>query len=139
MPDEYKHRAYQNTPLPIGYSQTISQPYVVAYMLQILNLESCQRVLEVGTGSGYQTAILCEMGCEVYTVELIDELSKSAENKLHILGYDNVKFKIGDGNYGFSEGSPYDRIVVSAASEQIPDSLIDQLNEPKRQDNNTRG
>ena len=127
VPDEFKDKAYKNTPLPISHSQTISQPFVVAFMLQILNLMKGHRVLEIGTGSGYQTALLCEMGCDVYTVELNYELSKKAEKTLHLLGYKNIKFKIGDGHLGFEEGSPYDRVVVSAASEEIPDSLIDQL------------
>jgi len=129
VPDEVKDKSYSDTPLPIGYSQTISQPFVIAYMIQVLELKSGHRVLEVGTGSGYQTALLCEMGCEVFTVELIDELSSRAEQTLKLLGYRNVRFKVGDGHYGFEEGSPYDRIIVSAASEDIPDSLVEQLEE----------
>jgi len=129
VPDEYKEQSYKDRPLPIGFSQTISQPFVVAYMLQLLNLNSSHKVLEIGTGSGYQTAILCWMGCLVFSVELIEELSKRAEDVINSLGFKNVTFVIGDGHYGYKEGSHYDRIVVSAASETVPDSLIEQLND----------
>ena len=129
VPEEYKEQSYNDRPLPIGFSQTISQPFVVAYMLQLLNLNSTHKVLEVGTGSGYQTALLCDMGCRVFSVELIEELSKRAEEVINSLGFKNVTFVIGDGHYGYKEGSHYDRIVVSAASETVPDSLIEQLND----------
>lgn len=129
VPDEFKDKSYNNSPLPIGYSQTISQPFVVAFMLQVLNLVRGQKVLEIGTGSGYQTALLCELGCEVFTVELVEELSEFAKKTLQVHGYKNVKFKIADGHYGFKEESPFDRIVVSAASGEIPDSLVEQLKE----------
>jgi len=127
VPSRYKDKSYKDVPLPIGHSQTISQPFVIAYMLQKLNLNKGDRVLEIGTGSGYQTAILCEMGCDVYTVELIDELAQKARKTLSLIGYKDIKFKTGDGRCGFSEGAPYDAIVVSAASDDIPDALIDQL------------
>ena len=127
VPEEYRDKSYEDTPLPIGYSQTISQPYVVGYMLQELNLKKWHRVLEVGTGSGYQTAIICDIGCEVLTIELIEELSIKAKQTIHLLGYENVRFIVGDGHKGFEEASPYDRIIVSAATDEIPESLIDQL------------
>ncbi len=127
VPERYKDSAYKDVPLPIGHSQTISQPFVIAYMLQKLDLKKGDRVLEIGTGSGYQTAVLCEMGCDVYTVELIEELAQQARKTLSLAGYRDIEFKTGDGRCGFSEGAPYDAIVVSAASENIPDALTDQL------------
>lgn len=129
VPNEYKNRSYESTPLPIGSSQTISQPFVIAYMIQALKLRRGDKVLEVGTGSGYQTAILCEIGCKVYTVELIEELAKRAERTFYLMRYSNIKFKIGNARNGFEEGAPYDGIVVSAASEDIPSKLVYQLKE----------
>ena len=129
VPDDHKDKSYLDMPLPIGHAQTISQPFVVAFMLQRLELMKGHKVLEVGTGSGYQTALLSEMGCEVITVEFVEELSRRAELTLKNLEYKNVKFVVGDGRYGFEEGSPYDRIVVSAASGDIPENLIGQLND----------
>lgn len=127
VPDRHKDKSYSDIPLPIGHSQTISQPFVVAYMLEKLNLKKGDKVLEVGTGSGYQTAVLSELGCDVYTVEVIEELAQGARRALCLTGYRDIKFKTGDGRCGFPEGAPYDAIVVSAASEDIPAVLTDQL------------
>ena len=116
-----------DNPLPIGYGQTISQPSLVLQMTRELELEKTHKVLEIGTGSGYQTAFLAEFSGEVYTVERIAELSNKAKSRIEGLGYKNVHFKIGDGSYGWSEYAPYDRIIVTAAAGRIPDALIDQL------------
>lgn len=127
VPDQHKDKSYSDIPLPIGHLQTISQPFVVAYMLEKLNLKKGDKVLEVGTGSGYQTAVLSELGCDVYTVEFVEELAQGARRALCLTGHKDIKFKTGDGRCGFLEGAPYDAIVVSAASEDIPAVLIDQL------------
>ncbi len=127
VPGQHRDKSYSDIPLPIGHSQTISQPFVVAYMLEKLNLKNGDRVLEVGTGSGYQTAVLSELGCDVYTVELIEQLAQGARRALRLTGYRDIKFKTGDGRGGFPEGAPYDAIVVSAATEDVPAVLTDQL------------
>ncbi|MEW6456735.1 MAG: protein-L-isoaspartate(D-aspartate) O-methyltransferase [Acidobacteriota bacterium] len=127
--EEYLHLAYEDQPLPIGEEQTISQPYIVAYMTEKLNLEGDEKVLEVGTGSGYQTAILAEMAKEVYTIEVIEFLSLKAQKILEPFGYKNIFFKIGDGTMGWPEYSPFKRILVTAAPSKIPKTLIDQLGE----------
>ena len=119
--------AYSDGPLPIGHNQTISQPYIVAYMTEILQPDTHHTVLEVGTGSGYQAAILSKLVNHVYSIEIIPELGKEAANRLDKLGYDNVTVKIGDGYNGWEEHSPFDRIIVTAAPEQIPKKLVDQL------------
>ena len=119
--------AYADGPLPIGYNQTISQPYIVAYMTEILQPDTHHIVLEVGTGSGYQAAILSKLVNHVYSIEIIPELGKEAASRLDKLGYDNVTVKIGDGYNGWEEHSPFDRIIVTAAPEQIPKKLVDQL------------
>lgn len=119
--------AYTDRPLPIGYGQTISQPYIVALMTELLNLKAGDKVLEIGTGSGYQAAILSEITKEVYTVEIIEELGKSAKKRLKDLGYKSIKCKIGDGYYGWKKYAPFDRIMVTAAATHIPPSLIRQL------------
>ncbi|HAA26028.1 MAG TPA: protein-L-isoaspartate(D-aspartate) O-methyltransferase [Ruminiclostridium sp.] len=124
---KYKDYAGLDNPLPIGYGQTISQPSLVLQMTRELELEKTHKVLEIGTGSGYQTAFLAEFSGEVYTVERIAELSNKAKSRIEGLGYKNVHFKIGDGSYGWSEYAPYDRIIVTAAAGRIPDALIDQL------------
>ena len=126
LPRSRKH-AYENRPLPIGYGQTISQPYIVAVMTDLLDLNSSDRVLEIGTGSGYQAAVLAEIVKEVYTIEVIRELSISAERRLEKLGYKNVKTRIGDGYYGWEDHAPYDAIIVTAAAGHIPPSLFQQL------------
>ncbi|MEE8589471.1 MAG: protein-L-isoaspartate(D-aspartate) O-methyltransferase [Sulfurimonadaceae bacterium] len=120
-------RAYENRPLPIGYGQTISQPYIVAVMTDLLDLKHSDRVLEVGTGSGYQAAVLAEIVKEVYTIEVISELGVAAAKKLEKLGYKNVKTEIGDGYYGNEENAPYDAIIVTAAAGHIPPPLLKQL------------
>lgn len=132
VPPEYRDRAYTDYPLPIGYGQTISQPYIVALMTKLLNLERGERVLEIGTGSGYQAAILSELTDEVYTVEIIEELEKQAEGRLKDLGYTNVKVKHADGYYGWEEYAPYDAIIVTCAPDHIPQPLINQLKDGGR-------
>jgi len=127
VPEEYRIHSYEDYPLPIGEEQTISQPFIVAYMTELLELKEDNRVLEIGTGSGYQTAILAEIAKEVYTVELIESLSLRAQEVLSSLGYKNIKFLIGDGTYGWKEFSPYHRIIVTAASPKVPPALIEQL------------
>ncbi|MCS7180855.1 MAG: protein-L-isoaspartate(D-aspartate) O-methyltransferase, partial [bacterium] len=123
-----KDSAYDDCPLPIGEGQTISQPYIVALMTEALKLKEKEKVLEIGTGSGYQAAILAEIGCEVYSVERIETLAKRAEKVLSKLGY-KVRIKIGDGTLGWPEFSPYDKIIVTAAGPEIPESLLSQLSE----------
>ncbi|NIP31838.1 MAG: protein-L-isoaspartate(D-aspartate) O-methyltransferase [Candidatus Dadabacteria bacterium] len=122
-----KAYAYYDGPLPIGKSQTISQPYIVAYMTEVLNLKNGDKVLEIGTGSGYQTAILAEMGCEVFTIEIIRELAEKARIKLDELGYKNINYRIGDGYQGWEEYSPYDAILVAATAPELPNTLVQQL------------
>ncbi|MEA3433835.1 MAG: protein-L-isoaspartate(D-aspartate) O-methyltransferase [Campylobacterota bacterium] len=119
--------AYENRPLSIGYAQTISQPYIVAIMTDLLDLKPSDRVLEIGTGSGYQAAVLAEIVKEVYTIEVIRELGISAANRLEKLGYKNIKTHIGDGYYGWKAHAPYDAIIVTAAAGNIPPPLFKQL------------
>ncbi len=125
-------QAYNDYPLPIGEGQTISQPYIVALMIQSLGLTSRDRVLEIGTGSGYQTAILAEIAKEVFSVERIEELAKNADALLKRLGYGNVHIRVDDGTQGWIEKCPFDAIVVAAASPDIPGPLIDQLKDGGR-------
>jgi len=125
--DNYLNRAYNDSPLPIGYGQTISQPYIVAYMTEILNLNKNSRVLEVGTGSGYQAAIFSPIVKQVYTIEIIPELAKLAAVRLKDLGYHNIEVAIGDGYYGWNRYAPFDAIIVTAAAGHIPPPLIEQL------------
>ena len=127
IPGEYQSIAYGDHPVPIGYGQTISQPYIVALMTQILNLKQKDRVLEIGTGSGYQIAVLAEITGEVYTIEIIENLYKTATERLTRLGYKNVKTLCGDGYFGWKEHAPYDVIIVTAASDHIPPPLLGQL------------
>lgn len=119
--------AYADTPLPIGHGQTISQPYMVALMTDLLELDDDHVVLEIGTGCGYQTAVLSSVCAKVFSVEIIPELSQHAEKRLLKLGYSNIEFKCGDGYYGWAEHAPYDGIVVTAAASHLPDQLIKQL------------
>jgi protein-L-isoaspartate(D-aspartate) O-methyltransferase len=121
--------AYANHPLPIGYGQTISQPFIVALMTQELNLEPGDKVLEIGTGSGYQAAILAELEVEVYTIEIIKELAQEALERLLRLGYAEIQLRNADGYYGWSENAPFDAIIVTAAPDHVPQPLIDQLAE----------
>lgn len=127
VPDNQKQMAYRDSPLPIGYGQTISQPYIVAFMTESIQPEKGQKVLEIGTGSGYQAAVLAEIVDEVYTVEIIRELGVRAKRDLKKMGYNNIHIKIGDGYYGWEEHAPYDAIIVTAAAEYIPPPLIAQL------------
>jgi len=127
VPEDMWDMAYRDTPLPIGYGQTISQPYIVAYMTQMLNLTPDDRVLEVGTGSGYQVAILSQLASQVYTIERVEELSKCAEQVVRELEYTNVMFRVGDGGYGWPEAAPFDAIIVTAAAPEVPQPLIAQL------------
>lgn len=127
VPEAYRSSAYRDRPLPIGRGQTISQPYIVAYMTAAIEPDSTDRVLEVGTGSGYQAAVLAEIVDQVKTVEIVPELGREARARLERLGYGNVDVRIGNGYRGWSEHAPYDAIVVTAAPESIPDALIRQL------------
>jgi len=132
VPDDYKNDAYDDRPLPIGYGQTISQPYIVAFMTELLKVGSGDTVLEIGTGSGYQAAILAEFVNQVFTIEIVEKLGLSAREKLKTLKYRNVEVKIADGYDGWKEHGPFDGIVVTAASEYIPPPLIDQLKDGGR-------
>jgi protein-L-isoaspartate(D-aspartate) O-methyltransferase len=125
--EEYKSQAYEDHPIPIGKSQTISQPFIVAASLQALSLKRTESVLEVGTGSGYQTALLAALAQMVYSIERHSALAASAEEVLNELGINNVKIIVGDGSYGIPEFSPYDAILVSAAAPEIPGTLFEQL------------
>jgi protein-L-isoaspartate(D-aspartate) O-methyltransferase len=127
VPENLLSHAYSDEPLPIGEGQTISQPYIVAYMTEILALKGGERVLEIGTGSGYQTAILAEIAQKVFTVELISALSLRAQEALKKLKFTNILFKIGDGSYGWDEQAPFDAIMVTAAPDKVPHSLEEQL------------
>ena len=122
-----RESAYNDYPLSIGEGQTISQPYIVALMTQLLELKGGEKVLEIGTGSGYQAAVLAEIVEEVYTVEIYKSLSKKSEKLLNDLGYQNVKFKVGDGYYGWEEHAPYDAIIVTCAPDHVPPSLLQQI------------
>jgi protein-L-isoaspartate(D-aspartate) O-methyltransferase len=132
VPDEYKAQAYADRPLPIGYGQTISQPYIVALMTELLQLKNTDRVLEIGTGSGYQAAILAEVVAEVYTVEIIEALAVEAKARLERLGYANIHTLHADGYYGWEEHAPYDAIIVTAAPDHIPQPLVQQLKDGAR-------
>lgn len=127
LPEELRPHAYVDSPLPIGEDQTISQPSLVAFMTQKLGIEKSHKVLEIGTGSGYQTALLAELAKEVFSIEVRETLSRSAQSKLKTLGYQNIQFKIGDGTLGWKEKSPFDRVIVTAAATEIPDALLKQL------------
>ncbi len=125
-PGQVRH-AYENRPLPIGHGQTISQPYIVALMTDLLEPDADDVVLEVGTGSGYQAAVLAELVGRVYTIEIVEALATSAGERLQALGYDNVTTRLGDGYYGWEEHAPFDSIIVTAAASHVPPPLIDQL------------
>ncbi|MCJ7579914.1 MAG: protein-L-isoaspartate(D-aspartate) O-methyltransferase [Candidatus Aminicenantes bacterium] len=127
VPDKIRSHSYNDEPLSIGEGQTISQPYIVAYMTEVLKLADNIKVLEIGTGSGYQTAILAELVREVYTVEIIESLSIKSRLILAELGYENIQFKVGDGTLGWKEFAPFDAIIVTAAPRVIPQSLKEQL------------
>jgi protein-L-isoaspartate(D-aspartate) O-methyltransferase len=127
VPEPLRNLAYEDTPLPIGAGQTISQPYIVAYMTEALAVEPEHRVLEIGTGSGYQAAVLAEIAREVYTIEIVPELASRAERVLRELGYRNVHVRTGDGYLGWPERAPFPRIVLTAAPPEVPQTLVDQL------------
>jgi protein-L-isoaspartate(D-aspartate) O-methyltransferase len=127
VPAQYRSQAYADHPLPIGYGQTISQPYIVALMTQLLALEPSYRVLEIGTGSGYQAAILGEIVSEVYTVEIVKPLAAEAGERLARLGCENVRVRCADGYFGWEAHAPYDAIIVTAAAEEVPPPLLEQL------------
>ena len=127
VPGQVRDKAYENRPLPIGHGQTISQPYIVALMTDLLEPKRQHKVLEVGTGSGYQAAILAELVAEVFTIEIIEPLGNEAKERLKQLNYKNVHVRIGDGYYGWEEHGPFDGIVVTAAASHIPPPLIQQL------------
>jgi len=129
VPDRYADQAYKDRPLPIGHNQTISQPYIVALMTELLELDKTDKVLEVGTGSGYQAAILANIVSEVYSIEIVEPLAKRAKETLNRQGYNNVHVKIGDGYKGWEKYAPYDAIVVTCAPSDIPAPLKEQLAE----------
>ena len=127
VPGNLRDRAYDDGPLPIGEGQTISQPYIVAYMTQAIEPAKTDRVLEIGTGSGYQAAVLAELVQEVFTIEIVPSLAASSSALLNKLGYTNIRTREGDGYAGWPEAAPFDKIVVTAAPEKIPQALVDQL------------
>jgi protein-L-isoaspartate(D-aspartate) O-methyltransferase len=129
VPKQYQAQAYADHPLPIGHGQTISQPYIVALMTELLELETTDRVLEVGTGSGYQAAILAEIVAEVYTIEIIEPLATQARDRFQRLGYSNIHALHADGYFGWEENAPFDAIIVTAAPDHIPQPLVQQLAE----------
>jgi protein-L-isoaspartate(D-aspartate) O-methyltransferase len=132
VPDALQRRAYADTPLPIGHGQTISQPYIVAYMTAMLALEPHHKVLEIGTGSGYQAAVLAELTDQVYSMEIIPELATSADRRLKAAGYTSVRVRQGDGYNGWPSAAPFDAVIVTAAAEFIPPPLLNQLREGGR-------
>jgi protein-L-isoaspartate(D-aspartate) O-methyltransferase len=127
VPPEYHARAYDDAPLPIGHGQTISQPFIVAYMTEALELQSTDRVLEIGTGSGYQTAVLAEIAQEVYTIEILEPLATAAAETLQELEYTNIRGRHGNGYAGWPEVAPFDKIIVTAAPPEVPEALVAQL------------
>ena len=132
VPEKYRAFSYRDHPLPIGQGQTISQPYIVAFMTEALDLKPDEKVLEIGTGSGYQAAILAELVKEVYTIEIVEKLGKRARQTLEMLGYKNIHVKIGDGYKGWPEKAPFDAVIVTCAPERIPEALVQQLNDGGR-------
>jgi protein-L-isoaspartate(D-aspartate) O-methyltransferase len=127
VPDALLDSAYDDSPLPIGFGQTISQPYIVAYMTEQLRVEPTHRVLEIGTGSGYQAAVLATLVKDVYTIEIVPELGERARQTLAALGYTNVHVRVGDGYDGWPDQAPFDRVILTAAPEAIPEPLVRQL------------
>ena len=127
VPPDQQHNAYQNRPLPIGAGQTISQPFIVALMTDFMDIRATDKVLEIGTGSGYQAAVLAELARTVHTIEIVESLAREAAERLQKLGYGNVVTKIGDGYQGWAEHAPFDAIMVTAAPREVPQPLIDQL------------
>ncbi|MBN1503636.1 MAG: protein-L-isoaspartate(D-aspartate) O-methyltransferase [Candidatus Eisenbacteria bacterium] len=127
VPESYRKYAYADEPLPIGEGQTISQPYIVACMTEVLSLDKKSRVLEIGTGSGYQAAVLAEIAGEVYTIEIVEPLCKQAAETLTRLGYSRVHVRCGDGYRGWPEAAPFDAVIVTAAPDHVPQPLVDQM------------
>jgi protein-L-isoaspartate(D-aspartate) O-methyltransferase len=127
VPERVRPQAYEDFPLPIGSQQTISQPYIVALMTSLLDLKGGERVLEIGTGSGYQAAVLSKVAGEVYTIEILGSLSDAAQKAIGALGYGNIHFRVGDGYAGWPDAAPFDGILVTAAPEKVPQPLLDQL------------
>jgi len=132
VPADARVDAYEDGPLPIGYDQTISQPYIVAFMTEQLRLKPSDRLLEIGSGSGYQAAILAELVADVYTIEILEPLAKTAEATLQRLGYKNVHLRVGDGYQGWPEEAPFDAIIVTCAPDKVPPPLVDQLKDGGR-------
>ncbi len=132
VPENLQYAAYNDEPLPIGHGQTISQPYIVAYMTEALRLKGGEKVLEIGTGSGYQAAVLAEIAGDVYTIEIVEPLGKEAKAVLEEEGYQNIHCRVGDGYQGWPEAAPFDGIIVTAAPPSIPEPLIQQLKEGGR-------
>ncbi|MCZ6865095.1 MAG: protein-L-isoaspartate(D-aspartate) O-methyltransferase [Candidatus Dadabacteria bacterium] len=132
VPKEYLDSAYSDKPIPIEKEQTVSQPYMVALMTELLNSSPGKKILEIGTGSGYQSAILAETGCDLYTIEIIEDTAVNARKTLEKLGYSNIKYRIGDGYKGWEKNAPFEGIIVTAAPADIPDKLIEQLSQGGR-------
>lgn len=132
VPEPWREYAYTDSPLPIGYEQTISQPYIVAFMTEALQVQPSDKILEIGTGSGYQAAVLAELADSVYTIEIVEPLGTRARAVLDSLGYDNVRVKIGDGYQGWPEHAPFDAVIVTASPAEIPKPLQEQLREGGR-------
>jgi protein-L-isoaspartate(D-aspartate) O-methyltransferase len=132
VPEQMGGQSYSDGPLPIGYGQTISQPFVVAFMTEKLGLRPTDRVLEIGTGSGYQAAILAELAAKIYTIEIVEPLGKRAAQTLQRLGYKNVQVKIGDGYQGWPEYAPFDAVIVTCAPDHVPQPLVEQTREGGR-------
>jgi protein-L-isoaspartate(D-aspartate) O-methyltransferase len=126
VPQSLMLMSYQDTPLPIGFDKTISQPFIGALMLELLGVKPDTRVLEIGTGLGYQAAIMADMGAEVFSVEVVEEFAEAAKARFGVLGY-NIEVRVGDGSRGWLEHAPFDRILVTAAAEEVPSALVDQL------------
>ena len=127
VPKKLSTDAFENSPLPIGHGQTISQPFIVALMTEVLDVQTTNKVLEIGTGSGFQAAVLGELAQQVYTIEIVSDLAKNAATRLKDLGHDNVEVREGDGWYGWPEVAPFDKIMVTATAEEIPEKLVEQL------------
>lgn len=127
VPEDQRENAYGDFPIAIGAGQTLSQPYVVALMTEALGLEGSERVLDIGTGSGYQTAVLAELAKEVFTIEVIEELAAAAKARLEPMGYHNIRYRVGDGRQGWPEEAPFDAILVAAAPRELPATLREQL------------
>ncbi len=127
VPEDERRYAYQNRPLSIGHNQTISQPYIVALMTDLMALDTGDRVLEVGTGSGYQAAVLAELGVEVYSIEIVEPIARQSAEMLQVLGYERVHVRVGDGYQGWPEHAPFDGVIVTAGASHVPQPLLDQL------------